>query len=85
MKPPRSGGLRRLACGSCGQIHPYDYCADTETPRYSVEISPGLKLEVEKSGNVVLLSGLPQHTVTNVQRLIDELEIARAVAEVEMS
>lgn len=47
---------------------------------YRVQLAPGATLEVEDSGNVVLVTPERRITVTNVQEWIDQLAIARTTA-----
>jgi len=47
---------------------------------YRVELTPDATLVVEATGNVVLVTPERRITVTNVQRWVDELGIARTIA-----
>lgn len=47
---------------------------------YRVELSPDASLRVEDTGNVVLVTPERRITITNVERWVNELGIARDVA-----
>lgn len=50
--------------------------AATEHPdRYAVEVSPGLAVALDASNCIVLRSERPVHTVTNVARLKEVLDV----------
>jgi hypothetical protein len=44
---------------------------------YRKEVSPGLVVEIDESDCIVLRSDRPTHTITNVERFKEILDIAR--------